>query len=653
MAMVIAALLLATVFRVQAFTLNDNSTNAAANLGERLFLETRFSEFFFTNCCGDMNAIMPNITNSDYAGGEVTNSGSVSVILTNGDPVMKRLRTIYGPQPGPFAGLSMNCRQCHLVNEMQNSLSPNFLGNRTYCDFAPRSPIPNIGDRSVETTRNAPTLVNALLQRNVPLFLHWDAQFATPEELVLDTMSGRNYGWEPTQYATAIHHIADVIRYDNGQGALANSRYGGGYPYSVMLAFPPEEISTLYRLPYQYWLGDLTETNPTAPLYVSDDEIVQTVAELIVQYMDTLVFSQDTNGNFNGSPYDTFLIMNSLPQRPFPGETPVAYSQRLLGLVERLSNPQFVTDPADGRFATHNQSFQFGPLELEGLRIFLQTNSTGVVPAQPPAVSISQSGAKMVISWFPPAGTLLSSPNLGPSAIWTPVGVDSPVPLPMRKSAIYFKVVASRTVPAAGRAGNCVACHAPPDFTDFIFHNTGASQEDYDAIHGEGSFNRVWVPDLAKRQSNYDAYLPPTTNHPNATGRFRIPPNYRDPSVMDLGLWNVFDNPDYPAPQAGLQEVLAGEFRNDAVSPDTLLRDTVALVKTPTLRDLGQSQPYLHTGRMNTIEDVIRFDMKFSQKALQGSVRNGDPELRHESVDDSAIAPLAAFLRALNEDYTD
>jgi cytochrome c peroxidase len=122
---------------------------------------------------------------------------------------------------------------------------------------------------------------------------------------------------------------------------------------------------------------------------------------------------------------------------------------------------------------------------------------------------------------------------------------------------------------------------------------------------------------------------------------------------MDLGLWNVFDNPDYPAPQAGLQEVLAGEFRNDAVSPDTLLRDTVALVKTPTLRDLGQSQPYLHTGRMNTIEDVIRFDMKFSQKALQGSVRNGDPELRHESVDDSAIAPLAAFLRALNEDYTD
>jgi hypothetical protein len=114
----------------------------------------------------------------------------------------------------------------------------------------------------------------------------------------------------------------------------------------------------------------------------------------------------------------------------------------------------------------------------------------------------------------------------------------------MRKSAAYFKVVASRTVPAAGRTGNCVACHASPDFTDFIFHNTGASQEDYDEIHGEGSFNRFWLPDLAVRQSNYDAYLPMTTNHPNKTGRFRTPPNHRDPSEMDLRLWNVFGNPD-------------------------------------------------------------------------------------------------------------
>ena len=647
-----AVLLLAGVFSAGAFTLDDDPANAAANMGERLFLETRFAQFFFTNCAGDVNAILPNVTNSDYPGGEIIEPGDTNVVMTSGDPVMTTLNTILGPQPGPFAGLSMNCRQCHLVNEMQNSLDTNVLGNRTYCDFSTRSPIPDIGDGNVVTPRNAPTLVNALLGRTVPRFLHWDGQFATPQELVIETLTGRNYGCQPTQYATAIHHIANVIRYDNGQGALANSRYGGGYSYATMFTFPPQEITTLYRLPIQYWLGDLTDTNTDDPLYVSDEEIVQTVAELMVQYMNTLVFSHDTNGNFNGSPYDVFLAKNGLPQKPMNGETPLQYSQRLLGLIEILTNPQFVSDPADGHFSTHNQKFEFSALELEGLRIFLQTNSAGTVPAQPPLVTLVQSGKNLTVTWMPQTGKLLSSPDAASWADWKPVADHPPYVLPAGSSARFFKVAAPATVNVVGRAGNCVVCHPPPDFTDFVFHNTGASQADYDRIHGDGSFRRVWIPDLATRQSNYDAYLPPTANHPNATGRFRQPPTQTNAAYMDLGLWNVFDNPDYPAPQGGLQQVLTSEFSN-AVNADALLQSTIGLVKTPTLRDLGQSQPYLHTGQMRTIEDVIRFDQEFSRKARQGAVRNGDPQLQYESVDDNSVAPLGAFLRALNEDYTD
>jgi len=650
--LVAAAPLFVSIFSAEAFTLDDDATNAAANIGERLFLETRFSQFFFTNCDGDVNAIVPNITNSDYTGGEIIESGDTNVVLTNGDPVMAMLKTIYGPQPGPFAGLSMNCRQCHLVNEMQNSRGVNCLGNRTYCDFSTHSPIPNIGDGNVVTPRRSPTLVNALLGRSSPMFLHWDGQFATPQELVIETMTGRNYGWKPTQYATAIHHIANVIRYDNGRGALANSRYGGGYSYATMFAFPPEEITTFYRLPFQYWFGDLTETNTNDPFYVSDDEIVQAVADLIVQYLETLVFSKDDNGHYDGSPYDVFLRKNGLPQSPRPGETPLQYSQRLLGLVKGLTSPQFVNDPVDGHFLTHNQIFQFGALELEGLRIFLQTNSSGTIPVQPPFITIVQSGRSVTVSWIPTAGTLFSSPDASPSASWKPVGGQSPYVLPAVSSAMFFKVAAPATVRAAGRSGNCVLCHAPPDFTDFIFHNTGASQADYDSIHGEGAFSRVWIPDLATRQSNYDAYLPPTTNHPYATGRFRMPPRRTDASYMDLGLWNVFDNPDYPAPQAGLQKVLTNEFPN-AITADALLQSTIGLVKTPTLRDLGQCQPYLHTGQMRTIEDVIEFDREFAEKARQGKVQNGDPQLKYESVDEKSVAALAAFIRALNEDYTD
>src|ERR1700677_4692060 len=143
---------LAVAFRVQAgddpF---DNDALGAANIGERLFLETRFAEFFFTNSGGNANAV-----------------------LTNGDPVMNTTASIYGPLPGPFAGQSMNCRACHLVQEQENT------GNRTYCDFAPRSPVPANGDGVTETHRNAIDLVNSLLPHPSPSFLHYDGQFATP-----------------------------------------------------------------------------------------------------------------------------------------------------------------------------------------------------------------------------------------------------------------------------------------------------------------------------------------------------------------------------------------------------------------------------------------------------------------------------------------
>src|SRR5262249_35173943 len=34
--------------------------------------------------------------------------------------------------------------------------------------------------------------------------------------------------------------------------------------------------------------------------------------------------------------------------------------------------------------------------------------------------------------------------------------------------------------------GNCVACHTPPQFTDYRLHNNGVSQAEYDGIFGRG-----------------------------------------------------------------------------------------------------------------------------------------------------------------------
>ena len=126
-AFIVAAIVSCVLLPAFSSRADNDFNNGSANIGERLFLETRFAEFFFTNSSGNANAA-----------------------LTNSDPVMSNAASIYGALPGPFSGYSMNCRQCHMVEEEENNnnaILPSFdSGNRTYCDFAQRSPIPNIND---------------------------------------------------------------------------------------------------------------------------------------------------------------------------------------------------------------------------------------------------------------------------------------------------------------------------------------------------------------------------------------------------------------------------------------------------------------------------------------------------------------------------
>jgi cytochrome c peroxidase len=69
------------------------------------------------------------------------------------------------------------------------------------------------------------------------------------------------------------------------------------------------------------------------------------------------------------------------------------------------------------------------------------------------------------------------------------------------------------------------------------------------------------------------------------------------------------------------------------------------------VRDLGQSNPYFHSGAFNTIEDALHFYLKASKLARGGKLRNGSPEIAGIHLAPADIAPLAAFLRSLNEDY--
>src|SRR5262249_54951540 len=151
--------------------------------------------------------------------------------------------------------------------------------------------------------------------------------------------------------------------------------------------------------------------------------------------------------------------------------------------------------------------------------------------------------------------------------------------------------------------------HFLPGFTDFAFHNTGATQDEYDGIHGDGAFAALDIPDLATRNGNPAAYLPPSPQTPDGTGRFRAVPSLAQPGYTDLGVWNIYANAGIADPR--LQTFLAGAIcrahsvHRSCSSQSALLDASIGLFKTLALRDLGQSAPYLHTGGKDTIEDVL------------------------------------------------
>ena len=53
----------------------------------------------------------------------------------------------------------------------------------------------------------------------------------------------------------------------------------------------------------------------------SDGQILDAVARLVEAYMNSLFFSRDETGEYDGSPYDFFLEKNRLPRRPENGQS--------------------------------------------------------------------------------------------------------------------------------------------------------------------------------------------------------------------------------------------------------------------------------------------------------------------------------------------
>ncbi len=523
-------------------------------LGERIFRDPRFSQWF------------------------AAHSTSMNAFPTSGDPTVQDAVNALGPDmPGSLAGTAMACSLCHLVeqNSIPDGANANGTNMRAYADFARKSPIPDRGDGQSVTPRNAAAMVDALVPREVPVFLHHDGQFVSAEDLIGATFTGRNLGWLPTEASQAVAHIANVIRQDDCSQFIGPDPGLAGTSYAADFLGQDDRIPARLRL------------LPEARIDVrsaSDEEVLASVEAVVAAYISGLRYSRDTSGAYNFSPFDVFLKLNGLPRQPDPGEAPLDYARRLRTAVESIVSPQWVT--ADmGSYIHHDQPFVFGPTELEGLEVFL---AEPLLPSQ---------------------------------------------------------------APNGGGVGNCLACHTPPDFTDHLFHNTGASQVEYDSVHGDGAFFALAVPDLSARNANPAAYLPASAAYPTARGRFRAAASPDDPGLADLGLWNVFANPAMPNPQPALSDVLCTAPGTMDCSAEALLPTTLALFKTPGLRDLDDSAPYLHNGSANDLSAVLGQYQKASDLQRAGTLRNGDARLLGMHLASADFAPLQAFLHSLTEDY--
>jgi cytochrome c peroxidase len=148
--------------------------------------------------------------------------------------------------------------------------------------------------------------------------------------------------------------------------------------------------------------------------------------------------------------------------------------------------------------------------------------------------------------------------------------------------------------------GQCELCHSGPNFTDGQFHNVGLP-----VLAGT-------VPDLGREQGIRELKANPF----NAAGRYSDQP--QGPNAKRLEF--------LPAPTA-----MRGAF------------------KTPTLRNVARTAPYLHDGRFSTLQQVVQFyaDGKAASRGKLVGEREGTLNLIPHFTP-AEVTDLVAFLKTLD-----
>lgn len=308
-------ILLAATCLFGPFTFGEEEDPLGVQIGEKLFMEERFSQWFFKTSHGDVNKP-----------------------LQSGDPTLDKIKTDLGIFDHPLKGGAMSCAACHFVDQLSEVSGIKVL---TYNDFMPRTPIPKRSeDSEKETTRHTSNMVGMLLREGVPL--HWDGEFFSGKALSCASLIGRNMGWLAEEGGLARRHIVDVVRKDTGT-----------YPGK-------SDLSDSYKMLFSNVGLDIER--------LSDEKLFDTVCEYISVYMQSLDFEKD-DGGYIGSAYDQFLSLNKIRRQPQKGESSQGYVEYL---TEELFSDREWKWVSPKPMKIHLHPSQFGDLELEGLKIFMK-----------------------------------------------------------------------------------------------------------------------------------------------------------------------------------------------------------------------------------------------------------------------------------------
>ncbi|HRH39496.1 MAG TPA: c-type cytochrome, partial [Flavobacteriales bacterium] len=142
--------------------------------------------------------------------------------------------------------------------------------------------------------------------------------------------------------------------------------------------------------------------------------------------------------------------------------------------------------------------------------------------------------------------------------------------------------------------------------------------------------------------SNYDAFMNGDSSALSASAK-RGMELFNSAALNCTACHSGFDISDHGFHNVGLYEVYADTGRARITTRHT----DVGKFKTPTLRNISRTAPYMHDGSMATLEQVV------DHFASGGRPHpNRDAEMRSFVVSKAEKADLIAFLEALTDERT-